>query len=167
MWGSDPVIYIQSDTMANYALEQIRGYMHKRWTKDREAPGSNGAKVREWLASWQSARTPLQRYYSEIKGPDGRYCQQAVCTTRSLSRIHPMCMSSILAVHPNRKLLSSRFEGLKSLAPPLGVMVREKFAAAGFQTCWVATFPSFPKLPDNGAWHRLSRFPRSASLVLC
>ena len=46
-----------------------------------------------------------------------------------------MCMSSILAVHPNRKLLSRRFEGLKSLAPPLGVMVYEKFAAAGFQTC--------------------------------
>lgn len=31
--------------MADYALEQIRGYMHKRWTKNGEAPGSNGAKV--------------------------------------------------------------------------------------------------------------------------
>ena len=140
-------------------LNRLGDICIKRWTKNREAPGSNGAKVR--------ARTPLQKYYSEIKGPDGRYCQQAVCTTRSLSRIHAMCMSSILAVHPNRKLLSSRFEGLKSLVPPLGVMVGEKFAAAGFQTCWLATFPSFPKLPDNGAWHRLSRFPRSASLVLC
>lgn len=69
------------------------------------------------LAVWQ--RTPLQKHYSEIKGPYGRYCQQAVCTTRSLSRIDHMHMSSILAVHPNRKLLSSRFGGLKSLAPPL------------------------------------------------
>ena len=80
--------------------------------------------------------TPLQKYYSEIKGPDGRYCQQAVCTMRSLSRIHPMCMSSILAVHPNRKLLSRRFEGLKSLAPPLGVMVCEKFCSCRLPGLW-------------------------------
>lgn len=43
--------------MADYALEQIRGYMHKRWTRNREAPGSNGAKVRERLAGWQRTRT--------------------------------------------------------------------------------------------------------------
>ena len=84
-------------------------------TKKREGSGSRGGKVVGGLEVWQ--RTPLQKHYSEIKGPDGRYCQQAVCTARSLSRIDQMHMSSILAVHPNRKLLSSRFGGLKSLAP--------------------------------------------------
>ena len=98
-------------------LNRLADICIKDETKKCEVLGSSGGKAVGGLVVWE--RTPLQKHYSEIKGPNGRCCQQAVCTTWSLSRIEQMHMSSILAVHPNRKLLSSRFGGLKSLAPPL------------------------------------------------
>ena len=62
-------------------------------------------------------------------------------------------MSSTLAVHPNRKLLSSRFGGLKSLAPPLVRWcdgVSENLQLAGSRPVGCPTFRPSLNFPKSG-----------------
>ena len=141
MWGSDPGIYIESNTMANYALERIKGYMHKRWTKKRDAPGSNGgrAKVVGGLAGHAIAKVLLRDKGSR------RPLLSASRLHNAVTKPHPSNVHVIDSCGPSESqatITSIRRTEVSCAAA--GVMVCEKFAAAGFQTCWVATFPSFP-----------------------
>ena len=123
--------------------------MHKRWTKKREAPGSNGgcAKVVGGLAGHAIAKVLLRDKGSR------RPLLSASRLHNAVAKPHPCNVHVIDSCGPSESQATiksiRRTEVSCAAARCDGVMVCEKFAAAGFQTCWFATFPSFPKLPDR------------------